>query len=154
MTSTPTDSGLLVLDPATLAHLDARDFARLTGEVNTAFAAARDAYDIAEANLTALLTEQVARRIENEYPTASLLFVRAVAEYHFTEDGEIAEGCEGHDERLKPRDVYDADGNLLGEIDDMHAAVYLMERLSPMLGAEDHVLDVPAREWALDCTAH
>lgn len=149
MTAAPTDS-VLILDPTTLAHLDARDFARLTGNVNAAFAAARDAIDIAEANLTALLTEQVARRIETDYPTASLLFVPGVAEYHFTEDGEIAEGCAGHDERLKPREVHDADGNLLGIIDDMHPSVYLMERLSPMLGTEDHVLDVPAREWSLD----
>lgn len=149
-----TSNGLLVLDPATLSHLDARDFARLTGEVNSAFTAAHHAYDIAEGNLAALLTEQMARRIAVEYPTASLVFVPSVAEFHFTEDGDVADGCEGHNERLKPAKVYDADGTLLAEIDDLHPSVYLMERLTPILGTEDYVLDVLAREWSLDCTTH
>jgi hypothetical protein len=153
MTSTPTENDVLVLDPAALSHLDAREFARLSGEVNSAFTAARHAYDIAEGNLAALLTEQVCRRIQSEHPTAALMFVPGVAEYHFTEDGDIVDGCAGHGERLKPGKVYDAEGMLLTEIDDLHPSVYLMERLSPILGTEDYVLDVPAREWSLDCSA-
>lgn len=152
MTSTPATDSPLVLDPAALSHLDAREFARLTGEVNSAYTAARHAHDIAEGNLAALLTEQICRRIETEYPTAALLFVPGVAEYHCTEDGEIDPGCTGHGERLKPGNLYDQDGILLAEIDDLHPSVYLMERLSPILGTEDYVLDVPAREWTLDCT--
>lgn len=153
MTSTSAANTVLVLDPATLSHLDAREFARLTGEVNSAYTAAQHAYDIAQGNLAALLTEQVCRRIQTEHPTASLLFVPGVAEYHFDEDGEIVEGCAGHGARLKPGKVYDADGMLLAEIDDMHPSVYLMERLSPILGTDDYVLDVATRDWSLDCTA-
>lgn len=145
-------SAPVVLDPMSLSALDARDFVRLTGEVNTAHAVALAAYELAASNLTALLTEQVARRILASHPTARMLFVRGVAEFHYDEDGEALETCDGHDERLMPVEARDEDGIVLVEFDAMHPAAYLLERLTPMLGTEDYVLDLAAREWALDCT--
>lgn len=154
MTTSPiAPTAAVVLDPTTLSTLDAREFVRLTGEVNTSYATAQAAYDLAASNLTALLSEQVARRVLASHPTASLLFVRAVAEFHYDQDGVVSEACEGHNERLLPVEARDEDGTLLVEFDPMHPIAYLLERLTPMLGHEDYVLDLTAREWAVDCTS-
>lgn len=153
MTTTPiAPTAPLVLDPTSLTGLDAREFVHLTGEVNTAHAAALAAYELASSNLTALLTEQIARRILASHPDAHTLFVRGVAEFHLDEDGEALETCDGHDERLAPVEARDEDGNVLVEFDAMHPTTYLLERLTPMLGTEDYALDLATREWALDCT--
>lgn len=153
MTTTPIAPPTpLVLDPTSLIELDTREFVRLTGEVNTAHAAAQAAYELAASNLTALLTEQVARRVLTSHPDAHLLFVRGVAEFHLDEDGEALETCDGHEERLAPVEAHDEDGHVLVEFDAMHPTAYLLERLTPMLGTEDYVLSLANREWALDCS--
>ena len=81
-----------------------------------------------------------------------MLFVRAVAEYHHDTDGNPVPGCEGHNARLAPDEVLDADGDVLGHLDPLSPVVYLLERLSDLLGVEDQVLDIETREWAIDCT--
>lgn len=142
------------LDPADLATLDDSAFYRQMGEINSAFAAATAAYEAAQENLIVLLTEQVARQALRAYPTASLVFVRVAAEYHEDAQGRRSDTCEGHNHRLVPFEVYDADGELLGGFEPLSPVNYLMERLSPLLGIEDQVLDLDDRDWAFDCTTH
>jgi hypothetical protein len=135
-----------------LSALDTREFYRHVGDINTAFNEATAAYEAAQENLLVLLTEQVSRHVLNLYPSASLVFVRAAAEYHEDAEGVRVASCEGHNHRLVPFEVYDEDGLLLGGFDSLSPVTYLMERLSPLLGVEDQVLDLDNRDWALDCT--
>lgn len=140
------------LTPEALTSLDDRDFYRHVGDINTAHDAAEAAYRVAQENLTVLLTEQVSRHVVRTHPEAAMVFVRVAAEYHSDENGARSVTCEGHNHRLVPFEVLDKDGIVLGGFDPLSPVMYLMERLSPMLGLEDQVLDVETREWALDCT--
>lgn len=142
-----------VLEPTELATLDERDFYRHLGEINTAYAEAATVYQTASDNLTVLLTEQITRHLRGLHPGAAMLFVRVAAEYHHTVKGARDRHCEGHNQRLVPFEVVDGDGIVLGGFDPYSPVVYLMERLTPFLGMEDHVLDLDTREWALDCTS-
>lgn len=81
-----------------------------------------------------------------------MVFARAAAEYHYTDEGTTEDGCEGHGARLIPFEILDADGTVIAGFDPLSPVVYLMERLTPLLGVEDQVLHLSDRAWALDCT--
>lgn len=154
MTTTTNNSIPVVLDRSDLTVMSAKEFALASGAVNAAFSAAEAAYELTQDNLTVMLTEQIVRRVMADTPDASLLFVQVAAEYHYEADGTPIEECEGHHHRLAPTEVLDSEGQVLAEFDPLSPLTYLMERLTPMLGMEDQVLDIGAREWAIDCTNH
>lgn len=140
------------LAPTGLAALAPRALYSAMGDINTAFTAAETAYQAAQSNLMVLLTEQIARHAQTDYPGAALVFVRTAADFHHDEDGNPIGSCEGHHHRLAPFDILDSEGNVLGQFAALSPVTYLMERLTPMLGLENQVLDLATREWALDCT--
>lgn len=135
-----------------LVETDTRSFFRTVGEVNSAYAAALSAFEAAQDNLIVVLTEQVVRHVLDRHAEAAMVFVRVAAEYHHAEDGTQCVSCEGHNHRLVPFEVLDSEGIVLGGFEPLSPVMFLMERLSPMLGLEDQVLDIETREWALDCT--
>lgn len=142
------------LDAADLATLDTAAFYRHVGAINTAYQQAEAAYQAAQHNLTVLLTEQIARHVTTLAPAAALVFVRPAAEYHHDHSGHRLPDCEGHHHRLSPVEVVDHDGNMLGRFDPLSPVAYLLERLTPILGLHDHVLDLDTRQWAYDCTSN
>jgi hypothetical protein len=140
------------LASADLTAIEARDFYRTVGQINTDYQAAEAAFFAAQENLTVLITEQIARHVIAASPDAALLFVRTAAEFHHDSDGNQDPECPGHDHRLAPFEVLDSDGYVLTGVDDLSPLYFHMERLSPILGIENHVLDIETREWAIDCT--
>lgn len=141
------------LEAAALARLSTADLVKHTGDINTAYDDARRALRTAEENLKILLTEQITRHVLNNHPDAALVFVRAAAEYHTDPaTGERHPNCPGHNARLVPFEVVSADGIVLGGFDPLSPVLYLAERLSPILGTDDLVLDVTTRDWAYDAT--
>lgn len=137
-----------------LSQLDAAAFALHAGEVNTAFAAVETQWKEAWSAKVALVTEQIARHLAKTTPTATVLFVRAVAEFHVDESGLRDPHCDGHNEALSAFQATTVDGTLVADFSETPSSPlhYLVERLTPYLGVTDLVLNVPARQWAHDCT--
>lgn len=139
-----------VLDVATLTSLTDREFFAITGDINEAHRAAKEAFEASQRNLAHLLTEQVARLVHRLHPDASLLNVRSVADFHSLDNGDQDPNCAGHNHRLVPFEVVNHDGVVIAGFEPMSPAYFLLERLSPLIGAQDQTLDVTTRTWFYD----
>lgn len=140
------------LTATSLTEVTDREFYRHVGDINAEHAAAAAAFQAAQDNLVVMLTEQICRTVLAVSPDAAMVFVRAAAEYHTDENGTRNINCDGHQHRLVPFEVLDENGTVLGGFDPLSPVTYAMERLTPILGVEDQVLDIETRSWALDCT--
>lgn len=138
-----------------LAAMDVRDFTRHKAATNEAFEAARLAYEDACQALGDLLTEDIARHVRNTYgPVSWVLQVRAAAEFCTDSTGHRDSSCEGHNERLVAAAVMGTDGTILAFPDPMSPLNYWLERLTPLMGTEDAILNLDDREWSFgrcDC---
>lgn len=133
-----------------LSELSDREFFVRMGEINARAAEASRQHDAARADLLVLLTEQMSRALLRSQPTAALAFVRVAAAFHSDENGVVNPDCEGHAHRLVLGPVHDADGALLERPAETSPLPYLLERISPLLGLRNHVLDIAARDWVVD----
>lgn len=141
-----------LLSPSALAEATSADFYRAMATINETAQAAERAHLLAQQNLAVMVTEQITRHIITAHPDAALLFVRAVADFHRDPDGDPDPHCTGHDHRLAPYEITDDSGVLVSEFDALSPVHFLMERLSPLLGVQDQVLDLTTRQWAYDCS--
>ena len=136
--ASPTLTDLPPLTREDLPFMSGPDFGRHTATVNSAYQAARAAYDDACQALGDLLTEQIARHVKDRFTGATRLMAAP-----FTVDGADGEPVE----RLLPTAVVSREGSFLGYVDSMSPVVYLLERLTPHLGLVDCELDISARTW-------
>lgn len=141
------------LDPEMVSRVSESDLHLLRGQINQAHAEAQAAYHAAQTDLLTMLTEQVVRCVTRTHPEAAMVFVRAAAEYHHTPSGDRLPDCSGHNHRLVPFEVVDDNGMVISGFAPTSPAHFLMERLSPLLGIEDQVLDIAHREWLTDLAA-
>ena len=132
-----------------LTVLDSRELTTQFALANETYAATLSAHNESRDALGGVLTEKIARRILTVHPTSYMIQVRTATEYHYDpESGDIAEDCTGHDSWLVPCEVLTEDGTILGRLDALDPVCYWLERLTPLLEAEEAVLLLHERVWA------
>jgi len=144
-------------DDTLLADLDDREFNRHIAAINAAYDEVRTAYATVADTVAEMLTEQITRHVLKVYPNAATLSVDTVADFHRDEQtGEFDPACKGHSERFAHREIRDADGEVLGELDVLSPVGYWLERLGQVMPILPGDLDLAEREWTLiapDCLA-
>lgn len=120
-----------------LPFMSGPDFTKHVAAVNQTYLAARTAYDDACQALGDLLTEQIARHIRATFTGA----------WRLTASPATIATEEGEQPRLLPSAVTGRDGTVLGYVDRLSPVAYMLERLTPHLGAVHCELDISARTW-------
>ena len=132
----PAATGVITKDDLPL--LAGGAFTRHVAAVNTAYTAARDAYEQACVALGDLLTEQIARAVGERFPAAARLLASPAR----------VEGPDGVvTDRLLPSAVVAVDAAVIGYVDPFSPVVWMLERLTPHLGLVDCELDLLSRTW-------
>jgi hypothetical protein len=150
--STPAVPPVSVAERDDLASMDAGALTSYFAAANTAMKAAMDAMDTASDALGSALTEQIARRVVADFPTATVLVGRYASEFCDNGDGEPHEDCDGHGEQLVPVSVLDADGEECGTVDPLSPVMFWMELLTPVLNGDDEmILELATRDWYGAC---